>query len=52
MRQVRCITRCSDGWVIESKDNGNVITSAIRVIDSDYDWEMRNRFLYYPIRKP
>ena len=52
MSQVRSITCCSDGWIFESKDNVNIITPEIRLIDSDYDFEMRNRIIYQPIRKP
>ena len=52
MSQVRNITRCSDGWMISLKNNVNVITPEIRVIESPYDWEMRNRRIYRPIRKP
>ena len=52
MSQVRSITRSMDGWILESKDNINVITPEIRLIDSPFDWEMRNRRIFRPIRKP
>lgn len=52
MSQVRSITQATEGWIVESKDNINVITPEIRLIDSTFDWEMRNRYIFRPIRKP
>ncbi|MFQ5734754.1 MAG: hypothetical protein ACE5KM_22700 [Planctomycetaceae bacterium] len=52
MGNVRNIAPCTDGWLVESNDGMNVIAPELLVIDSPYDWEMRNRGIYLPIRKP
>lgn len=50
--QTRNIVPCEDGWIIENKDGINVIARDVWVVASPYDWEMRNRRLYCPLRKP
>lgn len=52
MSNVRTIAPCTDGWLIESNDGMNVVAPKLLVIDSPFDWEMRNRGIYVPIRKP
>ena len=52
MSNVRNIARCTDGWIVESNDDMNVIAAKLIVIDSPFDWEMKNRGIYMPIRKP
>jgi hypothetical protein len=46
---VRSIVPCSEGWLIAS-EKANVIASDLSVVCSPYDWELRNRWLYWPIR--
>lgn len=43
---------CSDGWMVESKDGMNVIAAELLVIDSPFDWEVKHRCVYQPIKKP
>lgn len=43
---------CSDGWMVESKDGMNVIASDLLIIDSPFDWEVKHRCIYQPIKKP
>ncbi len=43
---------CTEGWMVESKDGINVTAPQLLVIDSPYDWEMKNRKIYRPITKP
>lgn len=43
---------CTDGWMVESKDGINVSAAQMIVIDSPFDWEMRHRRTYRPIKKP
>ena len=43
---------CTEGWLVESKDRINVTAPDMVLIDSPYDWEMRNRRNYRPIKKP
>jgi hypothetical protein len=50
--QCRDICPCTDGWLVESKDGINVVAPNMLMVDSPYDWEMRNRRIYCPIRKP
>lgn len=50
--QCRHVCPCSDGWLVESKDGINVVAPHLWIVDSPYDWEMRNRRIYCPIRKP
>lgn len=38
--------------MIESNDGLNVIGRELIVIDSPFDWEMKHRGIYCPIRKP
>lgn len=52
MSQVRRLTSCTGGWLAESKDGLNVIAKSCIFIDSPYDWEMKNRRMYLPIKKP
>lgn len=52
MDQVVHISRASGGWIVESKGGINVIAARFWFIDSHYDWEMRNRRIFRPIRKP
>ena len=46
---IRSISQCTDGWMIESVDGVNVISENLIFVDSPYDWEMRKRVLYNPI---
>jgi hypothetical protein len=50
--QCRDFSPCSEGWLVESKDGINVVAPHLSIVDSPYDWEMRNRRIYCPIRKP
>ena len=50
--QCRQIVPSSDGWLLESKDGINVLAPNVWFVDSPYDWEMRHRRIYCPIRKP
>jgi len=43
---------CSDGWMVESKDGLNVVAGKLWIIDSPFDWEVKHRKLYRPIKKP
>lgn len=43
---------CTDGWLVESKDGVNVVAPELLVVDSPYDWEVKHRKVYKPIRKP
>lgn len=53
MTSVRSISKSScGGWVVESNDDINIVADELILIDSPYDWEMRNRVNYRPIRKP
>ncbi len=38
--------------MVENRNGINVIARELTVIDSPFDWEMRNRRIYIPIRKP
>ncbi len=42
----------TDGWLVEAKDGINVSAPHMILIDSPFDWEMRNRRVYRPIKKP
>lgn len=44
--------RCSDGWMVESKDDLNVVGADLIVVDSPFDWEVKHRKVYKPISKP
>lgn len=46
------ISRCTEGWIAENQNGINVIAKQLIVIDSSFDWEMRNRRIYRPIKKP
>lgn len=46
------ISPCSDGWVVESKNGLNVVAKKLWVIDSPFDWEVKHRKLYRPLKKP
>lgn len=46
------ISRGPDGWILESKDGLNVIGRELWIIDSPFDWEVRMRRVYQPIRRP
>lgn len=50
--QLRSCVPCTEGWAFESKNNMLIIAQQIVFIDSTYDWEMRNRYIYLPIRIP
>jgi len=55
--KVESLAPCSDGFVIERKpEKGelglSVIGTELHIIDSPYDWEMRNRRIYQPIQAP
>jgi len=50
--QIKAIELCSDGYLVESKDGMNVIAPNLSIVDSPYDWEMRHRRIYKPIRRP
>jgi len=52
MSKVLNITHTTDGWLFESTDGVNVIAPVLLYVDSPFDWEMRNRRIYIPIRKP
>jgi hypothetical protein len=52
MSQLRSIIPCTEGWLLESKDNLNVITPEVRFINSPFDWEMRHRRIFRPFRRP
>lgn len=52
MDTVLNISRCTEGWMVENRNGLNVIARELTVIDSPFDWEMRNRHIYIPIRKP
>lgn len=46
------ISPCTEGWVFRSKDGINVIASELRFVNSPFDWEMRHRRIFRPIRRP
>ena len=50
--QTRSILPCSDGWLLDSTDRVTVVATAVYLVESDYDWEMRHRKWFDPIRKP
>jgi hypothetical protein len=52
MSNLRSMTRCTEGWLLESNDNINVIAPEVRIINSSFDWEMRHRRIFRPIRRP
>ena len=43
--------RCTDGWLVETPEY-TVITPVLLVVDSDYDFELRWRRIFRPIRRP
>ena len=43
---------CTDGWLVESKDGLNVVAPNLFIVDSPFDWEVKHRKVYKPIRKP
>lgn len=43
---------CTEGWMARSKDGINVSARHLWIVDSPYDWEMKNRQVYRPIAKP
>lgn len=45
-----CAQRCSGGWVIDTNDGFTVVGTKLFFIDSPYDWELRHRAIYLPIR--
>lgn len=49
---LRNMVPCTDGWLLESNDGVNVVTSEIRFINSPFDWELRHRRIFRPIQKP
>lgn len=52
MSQVKNIAPATDGWMIESQDGINVTAGKLLLIESDFDWELRNRRVYRPMQMP
>lgn len=50
--RVRLLAPCSDGWVIENDDALNVVAPDLLVIDSGFDYELRHRGAYRPLKTP
>lgn len=46
------LTPCSQGWAATNEDGLTVFADELLIIDSPYDWEVRNRLLSDPVRKP
>ena len=53
MGDVRTLAPCSDGFAIEKKGRSGltVIGTELWVIDSPFDWEVKHRRIYRPIRE-
>ena len=49
MSRVVLISRADCGWLFETKNGIIVLVQEIRIIDSNHDWEMKNRFLFWQV---
>lgn len=55
--QIELISPCSDGFMVQAKSADGkpgltVLAGEVHLIDSPFDWEVRNRRIYDPIRRP